>query len=227
MPRIQRSGEGIVPWSDEHVPEGTNDSFPTPHACSQFLLLLKPKPTETLLDVGCGNGMLLAEAVSLQLKPTGLEGSPEAAAISLKTAPQANVVLGSSQEIPFDSGSFDLVTCLDLGAYFAFPQAGLIEIQRVLRPGGRAALLLANSDFSGLNPTEEELVSDGMHYPLHIWKRMLVDAGLHMSHCQPEPWSEADGGRGLRRLARALTRSVWQWFPKKWISRFLVNCVKS
>jgi SAM-dependent methyltransferase len=230
MPRIEKPGEGILSWKDELEQDWNEGLLKTPRDCNRFLAFLIPKAGETLLDVGCGAGILLSEAVQLGLRAHGLEASPEAAAISQKTAGRAQVVVGSTQEIPFDAASFDLVTCLDISLYFSQPISGLQEIQRVLRPEGRAALLLPNSNYTGKYP-EADLLPEGMQFSLQTWKKMLAEVGFKITRCQPDPWSletrQAEAPNRLARLGGWLTRFFWRWLPKKFISRYLFCCVKS
>jgi len=91
-----------------------------------------------VLDAGCGTGGLLAAlAVSAPLlRPVGLEFSLAAhrAAAKLKTP----VVRGSVNAMPFADASFDAAIAADVLCHVAVdPAAALLELRRVLRPGGR------------------------------------------------------------------------------------------
>ena len=46
----------------------------------------------------------------------------------------------STEFLPFESNSFDLVMCIEAFYYVADPAAGVAEIARVLRPGGTAVI---------------------------------------------------------------------------------------
>jgi len=62
-----------------------------------------PKDTKTILDVGCGNG-IITNVLSKQYDVTGMDVSTEALQYV-----QAKKVLASATEIPFSDSSFDLV----------------------------------------------------------------------------------------------------------------------
>ncbi|HEX3869004.1 MAG TPA: class I SAM-dependent methyltransferase, partial [Pirellulales bacterium] len=51
--------------------------------------------------------------------------------------------------LPFESGSFDCVTCGYVLEHLPDPRPGLAEIARVLRPGGRLLLLTTEDSFAG------------------------------------------------------------------------------
>jgi SAM-dependent methyltransferase len=52
------------------------------------------------------------------------------------------VKLGAAEQLPYTDASFDLVTALDVVEHLDDDAAGLREMRRVLRPGGRALLFV-------------------------------------------------------------------------------------
>jgi SAM-dependent methyltransferase len=63
----------------------------------------------------------------------------------LAGSPNASVVVSDGQSLSFDQGTFDAVLC-SLGLmFFPDPARGLSEFQRVLRPGGRAAVSVSTT----------------------------------------------------------------------------------
>jgi SAM-dependent methyltransferase len=83
-----------------------------------------------VLDVYCGTRPY-DDLLPPQAQITGLDipGNPYAV---------ADVV--SEEFLPFADGSFDLVMCIEAFQYVSDPHAGVTEIGRVLRPGGRAVV---------------------------------------------------------------------------------------
>jgi SAM-dependent methyltransferase len=57
------------------------------------------------------------------------------------------VTLGAGEEMPYDDGTFDLVTAFDVVEHMDDDLAGLKEMRRVLRPGGRVRCCLSNVHF--------------------------------------------------------------------------------
>jgi SAM-dependent methyltransferase len=79
-----------------------------------------------VLDVYCGTRPY-EELLPAGSRCTGLDISPRYGA--------ADVV--SDEFLPFDDASFDLVVCFEAFHYVPDPAAGVAEIERTLRPGGR------------------------------------------------------------------------------------------
>jgi len=53
----------------------------------------------------------------------------------------ASIVAGDSEHLPFASGRFDIVTCANSFHHYPHQQSVVLEMHRVLRPGGRLILL--------------------------------------------------------------------------------------
>jgi SAM-dependent methyltransferase len=92
-------------------------------------------PNPSILDVGCGTGA--------NLKMLGAYGSAEGVDISAQAVDFCHqrgldsVMLGAIEQLPHASGSFDLVTALDVIEHLDDDVAGLREMRRVLRRDGR------------------------------------------------------------------------------------------
>jgi SAM-dependent methyltransferase len=90
-----------------------------------------PRPVNDILDVYCGSRPyddLMPEGA--RCVGLDVEGNPYDGI--------ADVV--SDDFLPFDDGSFDLVTCFEAFQYVEDPAAGVAELRRVLRPGGTALI---------------------------------------------------------------------------------------
>jgi SAM-dependent methyltransferase len=100
-----------------------------------------------VLEVGCGPGHLsIRMARQLGLDVTGLDLDPAMIEVARANAERAadddrrepSFVLGDVAALHFADASFDLVVSTLSMHQWADPRAGLSEIGRVLRPGGRA-----------------------------------------------------------------------------------------
>ena len=99
------------------------------------------RPGDHVLDACCGTGDLAVAAARLGGKVTGLDFSGPMLERARRKAPELAWVQGDLLALPFERESFDAATVgfgvrnvADLGA-------GLSELRRVLRPGGRLAIL--------------------------------------------------------------------------------------
>jgi SAM-dependent methyltransferase len=93
------------------------------------------------LDVGCGPGALTAELV-LRLghaAVTAIDPSPPFVAAVRARFDEVDVRQGVAEELPFPDGSFDIALAQLVVHFMNDPVAGLAEMRRVTRPGGRVA----------------------------------------------------------------------------------------
>ena len=112
-------------------------------------LLLGLGTGDTVLDLACGPGNFsrqFARAVGPQGLVVGVDASwtmLERGGEELRRADPGNLVLvrGDATALPFVDDCFDGACCFAALHLFADPFAALDEIVRVLRPGGRIALL--------------------------------------------------------------------------------------
>ena len=95
-----------------------------------------------VLDLACGTGDLCAELLRQGLVPVGVDRSAGMLSAARPRFPApAPFVRGDGLALPFRSGSLDGVACgFALRNFAALPPV-LAECARVLRPGGRLALL--------------------------------------------------------------------------------------
>jgi ubiquinone/menaquinone biosynthesis C-methylase UbiE len=128
-----------------------------------------------VLEIGIGSGLNLPFYGAKVREIFGLEPSPRLAAMaeraSRKTGRAVNLVEGSAEAIPMDSGSFD--TVVTTWTLCSIPEAvkALGEMRRVLKPGGQ--LLFVEH---GLAP--EQNVQKWQHRLTPVWKR--IGGGCHL-----------------------------------------------
>src|SRR5438270_9171810 len=89
-----------------------------------------------VLDAGCGSGRTLEELVDYG-SVSGIELNPDAAAIARGRGRDGfDVRVGRLEELPWEDGTFDLITCLDVIEHTPDDRATLTSLRRVCKPGG-------------------------------------------------------------------------------------------
>jgi ubiquinone/menaquinone biosynthesis C-methylase UbiE len=97
-------------------------------------------PSERLLDLGCGTGIvarLLRERLGGAASIVGVDMNPQMIAHARTLAPELDWREGSAMALPFADGAFDLVLCQEMLQFAPDRAVALREIRRVLSPGGR------------------------------------------------------------------------------------------
>jgi ubiquinone/menaquinone biosynthesis C-methylase UbiE len=97
----------------------------------------------TVLDVGCGGGRTIEKLAAKAAKVYGIDyaaGSvAESRAHNQRLIAQGRVFVerASVSQLPFAGNFFDVVTAIETQYYWPEVEAGMREILRVLKPGGR------------------------------------------------------------------------------------------
>ena len=94
---------------------------------------------ERALDVGCGPGALTAVLVArLGVRAvTAIDPSASFVAAAQARFPEATVSSGVAEDLPFPDNTFDVTLAQLVVHFMSDPVAGLAEMRRVTRPGGR------------------------------------------------------------------------------------------
>ena len=111
------------------------------------LALAALRGDETILDIGCGNGLYLG--VLRGHGHQGLVCGADLSAGMLRSAiPAAGggpLLVSDAQAIPFAADSFDVTLAMHMMYHVPDRPRAIAELRRVLRPGG-VALVVTNSD---------------------------------------------------------------------------------
>jgi SAM-dependent methyltransferase len=152
--------------------------------------LLRPRPRESMLDVGCGTGWFAGAFAARGLKVTGLDPNLSALGFARDRATSIPLVGGAAEALPFADGAFDYALAVTSLCFVANPTQALHELWRVSRravvlgllhrrsllsltKGGRGGYRGARWDLlgevlgwaEGLTPTPEPSARFGLFLP--------------------------------------------------------------
>ncbi len=108
--------------------------------------MVEPKPNWDALDIATGAGHTAAAFAplvkSVIASDITAEMLQEATALAKERAlTNMTAQTAEAQDLPFADASFDLVTCRLAAHHFPEPERFVAEVSRVLRPGGKFALV--------------------------------------------------------------------------------------
>ncbi len=96
--------------------------------------------SSTVLDIGCGGGLLAEELARLGCRVTGVDPSEASLAVARDHAERAGLEIeylsGSGEALPVPDASFDIACCCDVLEHVRDVDRVIAETSRVLRPGG-------------------------------------------------------------------------------------------
>jgi ubiquinone/menaquinone biosynthesis C-methylase UbiE len=145
---------------------------------------LRVEDNDHLLEIGFGNGKffqeLYAKANNLQI--TGIDLSHEMVTQAVKNNAELyesgslKVKVASSEHLPFDDNSFDIIFCINVIYFWEMPEQHLKEIYRVLKPGGMF--------YTGFRPADTMLQLPFTKYGFTLfseddWNRKLSDSNFN------------------------------------------------
>lgn len=134
---------------NEWAAAGRGDAMEDHHSdiTDQTLGLMDFKPTDRVLDLGCGTGW--ASRRLARMVPEGEVVGIDVADEMLRRAEQASsgianvrYLWGSAEKIPAADNSFDKVLSVESFYYYADQGKALDELRRVIAPGGRLFILI-------------------------------------------------------------------------------------
>jgi ubiquinone/menaquinone biosynthesis C-methylase UbiE len=123
-------------------------------------LVVRGRAPLDALDVGCGTGFLSLELAARGHRVTGIDFAPQMLAeAQRKAATQEGLPVrfeeGDAEALRFSDASFDLVITRHVLWTLPHPEAAIDEWIRVLRPGGRLAIIDSQFDPSVLEPSPQ------------------------------------------------------------------------
>jgi demethylmenaquinone methyltransferase/2-methoxy-6-polyprenyl-1,4-benzoquinol methylase len=140
--REEQARELFAPLGPTYDRVGATLSLGQDPRWRRFLVSRLPHGDGHVLDVATGTGLVAAELLRNGFDVTGVDQSPQMLAVARRRfGDRVELVHASAEALPLASASFDHLTFTYLVRYVADPAATLVELARVVRPGGVVASL--------------------------------------------------------------------------------------
>lgn len=149
-----------------------------------LLELLALQPEDVLLEVGCGGGAFLQEALESGCRAAAIDHSPEMIRLAREQNAQAiaegrlEVLEGDAGRLPFPDEMFTCATMTGVLGFLPDPVGAFAELRRVLTDGGRVALLGADPAWRGTPAAPEPMASRLRFYEDDALVLMAQDAAF-------------------------------------------------
>jgi SAM-dependent methyltransferase len=220
----------VKAWYNRHYAAKGPQSMRPAQAYGVFLDLLGARPGTRLLDVSCGSGFLLQAAQARGIEPVGVDLSDAAVRLARRAAPTARLAVGAGEQLAFQSGTFDYVTCLGSLEHFLDMGRGLREMMRVAKPGAQLCIMVPNRDFIGWRVlghqgTAQQDINEHL-LSLAAWRRLFEQHGLDVERVTPDRWHarrwrSVPGGGVAGLVTGPLLEGMWRLVPLAWQYQFV------
>jgi 2-polyprenyl-3-methyl-5-hydroxy-6-metoxy-1,4-benzoquinol methylase len=160
-------------------------------------------PTGRALDVATGAGhtglYLAANGWNVTLADISTAMLARASELAAERRLQVETRQHAAESLPYQDGAFELVTCRVAPHHFSDPSAFVRESARVLAAGGSLAVI--DGSVEDGHPEADEWLHqvEKLRDPSHqrfitpaAWRTMCETAGLHVVHCELQPFLQPD-----------------------------------
>lgn len=136
----------VANWYNEHLKE--SDSYHSQVILPNLMRLVNLQPTESLIELGCGQGFFLQNFFEVSKNLAGVDLGPELIAIAKQNNPKINYLVASADDPHiFPEDKFDVVTIVLALQNMKNLQAVTANVSRLLKSKGRAYIVLNHPAF--------------------------------------------------------------------------------
>jgi SAM-dependent methyltransferase len=155
-----------------------------------ILAVLKLSPDDYLVEVGCGGGAFLQDALKSGCKAAAIDHSSDMVKVAREINHEAiqqnrlEIREGDAGSLPYPDGTFTCGVMTGVFGFISEPLKALSEICRVLAPGGRLVLFTGSKEMRG-TPAAPEPIAARLHfYEDAELIEMAQEAGFGEAHLE-------------------------------------------
>ncbi len=117
--------------------------------------------SNAILELGCGTGDLTEQLAEFCARVTGIDFSENMIQIAAARFSHIDFEVADAESVPFQNNAFDVVVSNYTAHHFARPQKVFEEARRVLKPGGRVAIVMPiQSEQAGFGAIAQSVVEE-------------------------------------------------------------------
>ena len=156
-------------FTRQAVPFSQSPSVSNQEALNFIVQSAGAGPTDTLLDVACGPGLLVCAFAKVVRHATGIDITPAMLEQARKAQQEQGLTnvswkLGDVTRMPYPDGHFAIVICRFVFHHLERPLVVLKEMKRVAKPGGRVVVAdMAPAPEKAAALDQEERLRDPSH----------------------------------------------------------------
>ena len=167
-----------------------------------ILAVLGLRPDDYLLEVGCGGGAFLQDALKSGCKAAAIDHSSDMVRVAREVNHEAiqqnrlEIREGDAGSLPHPDGTFTCAVMTGVFGFISDPVKALSEIRRVLAPGGRLVLFTGSKELRGTPAAPEPVASRLYFYEDNELLELARQAGFseaHLEHPDFEPFAREAG----------------------------------
>ncbi len=168
MPEIPKTSEKRVNYDEVAPTYDQRYAVGEPKGIAAALIgLIRSMRAERVLEVGCGTGHWLAVVQLFVHRLYGLDLSLGMLQKAQQQQKAFSVIRGHANQLPFATGTFDIVFCVNALHHFDDPRGFVHDTRRLLRQGGALTVI-------GMNPHSSQ-----DHWSLYDYFPGTYERDLH------------------------------------------------
>lgn len=218
--------EGYAEWAATY--DGPNPMIVLEEAVVTPMLERLASPGLRALDAACGTGRHTRLLDACGCVATGIDQSEAMLEVARAKVPGASFEHGDVEHMPFDDDAFDLAVVSLALCHLADPTGAVIELGRVIAPGGRlvvadphpmGGILGGQAFYGGVGEGRPLTFVRNHRHGASTWLSAFRAAGLVVADCVEAPYTDeqivGDPSATLHpdaaRAALSDLPSVWVW----------------
>jgi SAM-dependent methyltransferase len=153
-----------------------------------ILAVLGLRPDDYLVEVGCGGGAFLQDALKSGCKAAAIDHSSDMVRVAREVNHEAiqqnrlEIREGDAGSLPYPDGIFTCAVMTGVFGFISNPLKALSEIRRVLAPEGRLVLFTGSKALRGTPAAPEPIASRLYFYEDHELEDLARKAGFGEAH---------------------------------------------